>query len=150
MPKKSTLENIDDWFWSKFKREGECLLWTGYTNQKGRGRVAFDGKLEQVHRFVYLLHNGFDSLAELDEVCHTCDTPSCGEYSHLFKGTHWDNMLDMAIKGRGGNRPKRKITDEQKLEVIALSRNGMSQRKIASIYGVTHQSICFVLNGRIK
>lgn len=85
-----------------------CLLWTGAKTAGGYGRMMIRSRYFLVHRFMCELHHGrTDGL----NVCHTCDVKLCCEPSHLFAGSHSDNMKDMISKGRvrGADRmPRRK------------------------------------------
>jgi uncharacterized Zn finger protein (UPF0148 family) len=75
-----------------------CLLWTGSVIEDGYGRLSVDGKLELVHRAVWIVRHG--PLPDGVKVLHKCDTPSCAEDSHLFTGSQADNVRDMIAKGR--------------------------------------------------
>lgn len=86
-------------FWSRVDVRGpdECWLWTSGT-WKGYGKVYRDGKRIPAHKFSYELENG--EVPDGLHVLHHCDNPSCVNPSHLFAGTHKDNMHDMIAKGR--------------------------------------------------
>lgn len=88
-------------FWAKVDRRGpdECWPWTGATQQTGYGRFRVDGRLQGAHRVAYVLTHGH--LRPGAHVLHRCDTPGCCNPSHLFLGTHADNMADKEAKGRG-------------------------------------------------
>lgn len=79
-----------------------CKLWTGGT-VRGYGQTTrtVNGVSTAwlVHRLAWVEAHG-PIPPETPHVLHHCDTPSCYEVAHLWLGTHQDNMLDCAAKGR--------------------------------------------------
>lgn len=77
-----------------------CWLWTGGTIGFGYGCFVLDAadKARTAHRASYVLHVG--EIPSGMEVCHACDVPQCVNPSHLFLGSHADNMADCSAKGR--------------------------------------------------
>lgn len=138
---------------ARLTRSGECWEWCGATNQYGYGRIRIGGratgKLHAVHRVMYGIYCA-PVPAELD-VLHTCDNPACVKPTHLFIGTHTDNMKDKERKRRG-NHPKgneranAKLNDARAAEIIAS--RGTPQKELAARFGVSVQTIAAVQTGR--
>lgn len=76
----------------------DCWLWLGAKSSAGYGMIVVDGETYGVHRLAFELRNG--KLPSKIFVCHTCDTPLCGNLRHLFSGTTTDNLRDAAAKKR--------------------------------------------------
>lgn len=88
---------------AKTKRQPNgCLLFTGATAH-GYGRIWDGTKPVGAHRLSYAIFKG--PIPDGYHVCHTCDTPSCVEVSHLFAAPQRVNLADMRAKGRGAQGP---------------------------------------------
>ncbi len=83
-----------------------CHLWSGPTDRHGYGKLhlkpthdASRRKIFKAHRAAWIITNG--DIPPGMSVLHTCDNPTCVNVDHLRLGTHAENVLDMARKGRG-------------------------------------------------
>lgn len=75
-----------------------CTLWKNAVSSSGYGSWFFRGKVQQAHRVAWIKTNG--EIPHGMHVLHRCDNKLCINVSHLFLGTHADNMRDMKNKGR--------------------------------------------------
>ena len=80
------------------RQDGDCVVWTGATNQKGYGNIWVDGHSYLTHRAAWIARYGPIPADLL--VCHHCDNPPCWRDEHLFLGTPADNTQDMHAKSR--------------------------------------------------
>lgn len=125
-----------------------CLMFDGATNTNGYGVIAVGGRagrLWLVHRLTWVRHFGVPS-PETPYVLHHCDVPACFEPTHLFLGTHLDNMADMRVKGRaqrplGEKSPTVKLTADVVRSMRERAANGDTARAIANDCGVTRRQV---------
>lgn len=84
---------------------GECREWTGTitTTQEGDRRPVISIKHEPILVYRLAWEMCFGPIPDGMMICHTCDNGICIRTSHLFVGTHLDNMRDKAAKGRCRN-----------------------------------------------
>ncbi len=105
---------MNDRFWSKTERQGDCLVFKSYYDKDGYGRYRLDGGRKapkiKAHRAAWTITHG--EIPEGMLVLHKCDNPPCVNPEHLFLGTQADNMKDMCRKGRVSKHWMRRDRDE--------------------------------------
>ena len=88
------------------KRSDGCWIWLG--SNRGRdgmlyGSEDYQGRRVGAHQLAMILFKGvcIDELGVNGfHVLHKCDVPLCVNPSHLFLGTHKENMADKIKKNR--------------------------------------------------
>lgn len=133
-------------------RPNQCWLWTGRRTARGYGVLTVRGRKVKAHRLAYRLHHG--AIPNGLNVLHKCDNPICVNPTHLFLGTHADNVLDMMQKGRisrGEDRPAAKLTEEIVRYARRVYRAGHPEfgaRPLARRFGVSQPCMQNAISGR--
>lgn len=89
-------------FWRRVRREGGCLVWTGYRNRFGYG-VFGVGRFRRLlaHRYSYMLKNG--RVPAGAHVAQSCGRKACVAPAHLVLlprgGRLWSRWRKAAAKG---------------------------------------------------
>jgi hypothetical protein len=146
---------------------GDCWLWTGALDHRGRGRVWRNGKIVLHHRAVWEILVG--PIPEGALLCHHCDNPQCANPEHLYIGDDKSNVRDMWERGRhwtqqqperarelgkqygklntwarGSGNPKAKLTPAQVEEIKTATGSSYA---IASRYGVNATTVQRIRRG---
>lgn len=139
-------------FWSKVyipeTPDAECLSplgwcheWTAALHTGGYGLMKLPGLKRNVRAHVYALEQLVGPLASGTHALHRCDNRKCVRASHLFAGTHADNMADMASKGRGRKRTSPNLTQVERSALRHDVAAGLTREEIASKYQVTTRTV---------
>jgi nucleoside 2-deoxyribosyltransferase len=141
-------------FWEKVKIGGpnECWPWTRFVEKNGYARAYTNGKRMAAHRVAFLLAKG--PIPDSLNVLHKCDNRKCCNPSHLFLGTHQDNILDAISKNRiprllqpGSKHRGAKLKEADVLFIREQVRSGKRTRKeLAEKFGVSYFTICAVVS----
>jgi hypothetical protein len=136
-----------------------CLEFMGFRLPNGYGRIKGERTVELAHRAAWKAWCGPipDGLC----VLHRCDNRCCVEPTHLFLGTHQDNVSDMIQKGRkappantpgaahiprGEGHWNARLTEQQVAEI--RMRANEPRKKLAAEFGVTYRYISHLICGR--
>lgn len=134
--RKTAMERL----FEKVKVDGECWVWTASKRRGGYGQVlGNDGRIWDAHRLSYALAYGC-KIRNGAWVLHKCDNPPCVRPSHLWLGTHQENMNDAKSKGRmprGEASHWARLKEFQVREIRMYSKRGWTGVEIAKKYSVS-------------
>lgn len=129
-------------FNSKFIKTRKCWIWTGARDRDGYGLFKMKGVMHRAHRIAWQILN--DAIPKGKFICHKCDNPPCVNPKHLFQASPAGNIQDRDIKFRhafGEKNAGAKLKERQVVEIIQLYKSGLSQQKIADMFGMGQTSI---------
>lgn len=140
-PSKKDLQR----FWSNIDTTGgmfECWLWTASTAAEGYGYIWWGSRREYTHRISYTIHHG--PIPEGLHILHRCDNPRCVNPTHLWAGSHKQNMHDKMHKGRSGTA---KVTREIALEIRKqYASRKYDQKALAKRFGISQPTVSDIVN----
>lgn len=148
-PEIKGLIEAEDRFWSKVEQGGRpdsCWEWFGEIDPYGYGKFWAGGKNWRAHRASVVIATR-KPIPEGGQVCHHCDNKRCVRPTHLYVGSHADNMRDRDernLTAVGERHGCAKLTDAQVLEIREL-RGTYPSRVIAERFGVTQDTINSIL-----
>jgi HNH endonuclease len=144
---KQKRKRIIDDFWNYVNRttSEECWQWMKHIDGEGYGRALPRNKKHSVlaHRSAWLLVNG--RIPKGLHVLHRCDNPACCNPSHLFLGTHQDNMRD-----RNKKRRFHSVLSYDDITIIRkLRQSGFGPTEIGRKFGISQSHVSHICAGDI-
>jgi hypothetical protein len=133
---------------TKSIQSGDCLVFVGFVDRDGYGKIYYDREKWYVHRLVYILTHGPTDL----DILHSCDNPPCWNIEHLREGTQADNAQDRETHNRGNHglgmlSRNHKLTEEQVMAIRAEYKPHLiKQQYLAIKYGVSAPTISNIVN----
>lgn len=125
-----------------------CWTWNGSVNANGYGSCWDGERAETASRLSYRLF--VSAIPDGLFVLHRCDNPLCVRPSHLFLGTHADNMADRNLKGRaaklaGELNPRAKLSAAA---VQEIRRSGLRTSELAKRFDVSPTTVQRARSGK--
>lgn len=131
-------------FWSKVNKGDSCWFWTAGIDKDGYGKFWINPFHYRANRISFSIINGDPGD---EEVCHTCDNPTCVNPEHLWCGTTLDNARDRNRKERqakGEKIGRSKLTKAMVKEILASDE---TQKILAERYGIRQTNVSMIKRG---
>lgn len=121
---------------------GSCHVWTGDHTSFGYGLFCRIG----AHRVSLWLATG--EQPEGSHALHRCDNPPCVRASHLYWGTHQQNMEDRAARRR--SHRVLKVPDAEIAAIRERFSGGEDLDDLAAEFGISPTQVSRIVHGRTR
>jgi hypothetical protein len=132
--------------------KSNCWEWLGGKDDKGYGRVCWQGKILRVHQFAFWLWkmHGKGKIGRWKIRHKECDNPICFNPAHLKRGTQKQNMQDCIKRGRkptGSSCVHAVLTEKKVRSIRRLFAKGVSQAELSrrfkanNVWGIVRSKI---------
>jgi hypothetical protein len=135
-------------FRARVNKGDGCWLWGGGLDGHGYGALRFGNRFRHAHHVAW--EDAFGAIPEGKQVLHQCDTPACVRPSHLFLGTHQENMADKVAKKRHAFGERVRSAKLSTADVVTIrTRLKLGERNIdlAREYSVDPSEISHIKRG---
>ncbi len=85
-------EPVEDRFWNKIKKDGECWIWS-----EPDGKFSYNGKRQMAARYAYELLVG--PLSQKEFLFHECNNKLCVNPQHLTANRYTHPILTHCARG---------------------------------------------------
>lgn len=117
-----------------------CRIWLGAINpDTGYGVIGVGRKTPATHRVAWESVHGPIPLGM--HVCHHCDVRPCINVTHLFLGTHADNMRDCWSKDRDAHGERHGNAVLTAVQVAAIRLDPRTSPHVAIDYGIASSTV---------
>ena len=124
-----TWESIEKRLLSHTYEKGECIIWNGWCNDAGYGKIQLRGEFLFSHRLSYMIKTRSENIpthinGELAHIMHLCGNDKCVNKDHLKLGTVRENSFHKIEHGthRRGETSKRATISEETAQKILDSK----------------------------
>lgn len=137
------------WGYVNMGAKDSCWEWTGALDHNGYGKFNVNKKIRIASRVAWEIIHGETEL----HVLHKCDNSKCCNPSHLFPGTHKQNMQDASQKKRLSTQKGRKWVrkmDWNKAQALRLRKKTMNTPilQLARMYDIAPKHVRDILAGK--
>ena len=130
----------------------ECIIWPLSRYLTGYGQITYKGLSMHAHRAVCIEAHG-PPPSDGHHAIHSCGNgkDGCVNPKHLRWGTPAENGRDTVAHGtslRGSKNHSAKLSEQDVLDIVAALGQGSTVRTLADRYGVAHDTVRAIKNGR--
>jgi hypothetical protein len=75
--------SLKSWLAHRTREAGDCLVWTGAVDMRGHARIFYLKHSYRVHRLIYMLEHGLETLPSDFKIKKTCGRWGCIKSEHF-------------------------------------------------------------------